>query len=70
MRHTIVIEPAGDNISAHGPAFRSCIATGPTIEKGEHESGAATELYLEDIKTEELPIPTATTGLDYIEVTA
>lgn len=70
MRYAIVIESAGDNFSAYVPDLPGCVATGTTIQETEHEIRAAIEFHLEGLKADKLPIPPATSHVDYVEVAA
>jgi len=69
MRYAIVIE-SEDNFSAYVPDLPGCVATGATIEETEHEIRAAIEFHLEGLKADKLPIPPATSHVDYVEVAA
>ena len=70
MRYAIVIESASDNFSAYVPDLPGCVATGATIEKTEHAIRAAIEFHLEGLKADNLPIPPASSHVDYVEVAA
>jgi predicted RNase H-like HicB family nuclease len=70
MRYAIVIEAAGDNFSAYVPDLPGCIATGSTIEETEREIREAIEFHLEGLRADDLPIPQASSRVDYVEVAA
>ena len=70
MRYAIVIESAGDNFSAYVPDLPGCIATGATIEETENEIRAAIGFHLEGLKADNLPIPPASSHVEYVEVAA
>jgi len=70
MRYAIVIEAAGDNFSAYVPDLPGCVATGATVEEAEWEIREAIELHLEGLRADDLPIPPASSRVDYVEVAA
>jgi predicted RNase H-like HicB family nuclease len=70
MRYAIVIEPAGDNFSAYAPDLPGCVATGSTIEDTERQIREAIEFHLEGLRADDLPIPPASSRVDYVEVAA
>jgi len=70
MRYAIVIEAAGDNCSAYVPDLPGCVATGATIEEAEQEIREAIQFHLEGLRADNLPIPPASSHVDYVEVAA
>ena len=70
MRYAIVIESAGDNYSAYVPDIPGCVATGSTIEETESEIRDAIRFHLEGLRADDLPIPPASSRVDYVEVAA
>ena len=70
MRYAIVIEAAGNNFSAYVPDLPGCIATGATIEETERQIREAIEFHLEGLRADDLPIPPASSRVDYVEVAA
>jgi predicted RNase H-like HicB family nuclease len=70
MRYAIVIEAAGDNFSAYVPDLPGCVATGSTIEDTERQIREAIEFHLEGLRADDLPIPPASSRVDYVEVAA
>ncbi len=70
MRYAIVIEAAGDNFSAYVPDLPGCVATGATLEETEREIREAIQFHLDGLRAENLPIPTASSRVDYVEVAA
>ena len=70
MRYAIVIEAAGDNFSAYVPDLPGCVATGSTVEETEREIREAIEFHLEGLRADDLPIPQASSRVDYVEVAA
>ncbi len=70
MRYAIVIEAAGDNFSAYVPDLPGCVATGATLEETEREIREAIQFHLDGLRAENLPIPPASSRVDYVEVAA
>jgi len=70
MRYAIVIEAAGDNYSAYVPDLPGCVATGSTVEETERQIREAIEFHLEGLKADDLPIPSPSSRVDYVEVAA
>lgn len=70
MRYAIVIEAANDNFSAYVPDLPGCVATGDTVEDAESEIREAIQFHLEGLRADNLPIPPASSRVDYVEVAA
>ena len=70
MRYAIVIEAAGNNYSAYVPDLPGCVATGSTLEETEKQIREAIEFHLEGLRADNLPIPQASSRVDYVEVAA
>ncbi len=70
MRYAIVIEDAGRNFSAYVPDLPGCIATGSTVAETEKAMREAVEMHLKGLRAENLPIPAASSRVDYVEVAA
>lgn len=70
MRYAIVIETAGSNFSAYVPDLPGCIATGSTLEEAETQIREAIEFHLEGLRADGLPVPPASSRVDYVEVAA
>ena len=70
MRYAIVIEAAGSNYSAYVPDLPGCVATGSSVEEAEEKIREAVEFHLEGLRAENLPIPKASSRVDYVEVAA
>lgn len=70
MRYAIVIENAGDNFSAYVPDLPGCVATGATIQETEDAIKGAVLFHLEGLRLDNLPIPRASSRVEYIEVAA
>ncbi len=70
MRYAVVIEAAGTNFSAYVPDLPGCVATGSTPEETERQIREAIEFHLDGLRAENLPIPPASSRVDYVEVAA
>ena len=70
MRYAIVIEKAESNYSAYVPDLPGCVATGASLEEVEAEIREAIEFHLEGMREDGVPIPTAQSKVDYVEVSA
>jgi predicted RNase H-like HicB family nuclease len=70
MRYAIVIEKAPSNYAAYVPDLPGCIATGATVAETESLIREAIEFHLEGLKADGLPIPPASSQVEYIEVPA
>jgi predicted RNase H-like HicB family nuclease len=70
MRYAIVIEPAGGNYSAYVPDLPGCVATGATLQEVEEEMREAIAFHLDGLREDGLPIPPASSRVEYLEVAA
>lgn len=70
MRYAIVIEAAGRNFSAYVPDLPGCIATGSTLEEAETQIREAIKFHLDGLRADGLPVPPASSRVDYVEVAA
>ena len=70
MRYAIVIEAAENNFSAYVVDLPGCVATGATVEETESQIREAIEFHLEGLRADNLPIPPASSRVDYVEVAA
>ncbi|MDJ0941025.1 MAG: type II toxin-antitoxin system HicB family antitoxin [Woeseiaceae bacterium] len=70
MRYAIVIETAGDNFSAYVPDLPGCVATGETLEDTEERIREAIQVHLDGLRADSLPVPPASSRVDYVEVAA
>lgn len=70
MRYAIVIEDAGTNYSAYVPDLPGCVATGSTVNETETAIREAIEFHLDGLRADNIPIPRASSRVDYVEVTA
>jgi len=70
MRYAIVIEAAESNFSAYVPDLPGCIATGKSVEETEESIREAIAFHLDGLREDNLPIPPASSRVDYVEVAA
>ena len=70
MRYAVVIETANGNYSAYVPDIPGCVTTGSTLEETEKLIREAIELHLDGLRADRLPIPPASSRVDYVEVAA
>ena len=70
MRYAVVIEAADGNYSAYVPDLPGCVATGATVEETGESIRGAIGLHLEGLRADDLPIPAASSHVDYVEVAA
>ena len=70
MRYAIVIEKADSNYSAYVPDLPGCVATGATVAELESEIRAAIAFHLEGLRDDGLPVPAASSQVEYIDVAA
>ncbi len=70
MRYAIVIEAAEGNFSAYVPDLPGCVATGDSVEEVELLIREAIEFHLDGLRADNLPIPEASSRVDYVEVAA
>ncbi len=70
MRDAIVIEKAPSNYGAYVPDLPGCVATVATVAETESLIREAIELHLEGLKADGLPIPPASSQVEYVDVLA
>ena len=70
MRYAIVIEKAEGNYSAYVPDLPGCVATGTTVAEVEAEIREAIAFHVEGLREDGLPVPSASSQVEYIDVAA
>ena len=70
MKYAVVIEKAEGNYSAYVPDLPGCIATGATVEEAEREIREAIAFHIEGMREDGLPVPQATSTVEYVELAA
>jgi predicted RNase H-like HicB family nuclease len=69
-RFLIVIENAGNNLSAYSPDLPGCVATGSTREEVERRMYEAIQMHVEGLREDNLPIPPSTSFAECVVVSA
>lgn len=67
-RFLVVIENAGNNLSAYSPDLPGCIATGETQDEVERNMYEAMQLHLEGLREDNLPIPRSSAVAEYFVI--
>ena len=67
MRYAVVIERAGDNVSAYVPDLPGCIATAATVEAVEREIRNAIRFHIDGLLADDEPVPQPTSIAEYVE---
>jgi predicted RNase H-like HicB family nuclease len=70
MRYAIVIEKAESNYSAYVPDLPGCVSTGATVEETEQSIREAIAFHLDGMREDGVPIPPASSHVEYVEVAA
>ena len=68
MRYAIVIEKAGNNFSGYVPDLPGCVATDATVQDTEKVLREAIAFHLAGLREDGVPIPQASSRVDYVEV--
>ena len=70
MRYAIVVEKTEQNYSAYVPDLPGCVATGATAEETQRKMKAAIAFHIEGLVEDGLPIPPASSIVEYLDVAA
>ena len=70
MRYAIVIEKAENNYAAYVPDLPGCVTTGETIEETEQQMREAIEFHIRGLREDGLPVPDASSQVNYVDVAA
>ena len=70
MRYAVVIEKTENNYSGYVPDLPGCIATGHTVQEVEAEIKSAIEFHIEGLRADNLPVPTPSSIVEYVEAVA
>ena len=68
MKYAVIIEAGERNYSAYAPDLPGCIATGKTLDEVKQVMREAMAFHIEGLREEGLPIPTATSLCEYVEI--
>ncbi|MFP4026039.1 MAG: type II toxin-antitoxin system HicB family antitoxin [Thiohalospira sp.] len=66
--YTIIIEKTATGFSAYVPDLPGCITVGDTHEETKAHMKEAIELYIEELKSNNMTVPEATTKSDIVSV--
>ena len=70
MRYAIVIERTDNNFSAYVPDLPGCVATGATVAETEAAIREAIAFHIEGMQEDGLPVPSASSQVEYVEIAA
>jgi predicted RNase H-like HicB family nuclease len=70
MKYAVVIERAGENLSAYVPDLPGCIATGNSASEIEQRIREAISFHLEGLREDGIEIPEPTCAVGYVELAA
>ena len=70
MKYAVVIEKAGENLSAYVPDLPGCIATGNSPAEVEQLIREAISFHLEGLREDGIEIPEPSCAVRYIELAA
>ena len=67
MKYLVVVEKAGNNLSAYVPDLPGCVATGLTSEEVQQNIREAIAMHLEGLREDGLPVPEPQTHAEFVE---
>jgi predicted RNase H-like HicB family nuclease len=70
MKYAVVIERAGENLSAYVPDLPGCIATGKSVSEVEQLVREAISFHLEGLREDGVEIPEPSCAVGYVELAA
>lgn len=70
MKYAVVIERAGENLSAYVPDLPGCIATGNSVSEVEQLIREAILFHLEGLREDGIKIPEPSCVVGYVELAA
>jgi predicted RNase H-like HicB family nuclease len=70
MKYAIVIERAGDNLSAYVPDLPGCIVTGNSVSEVERLIREAIAFHLEGLREDGIEMPEPSCSVQYVELAA
>jgi len=70
MKYAVVIENAGENLSAYVPDLPGCIATGDTASDVEQQIREAISFHLDGLREDGIEIPEPSCAVGYVELAA
>jgi predicted RNase H-like HicB family nuclease len=70
MKYAVVIEKAGENLSAYVPDLPGCIATGNSTPEVEQLIREAISFHLDGLREDGMEIPEPSCAVGYVELAA
>lgn len=70
MKYAVVIERAGDNLSAYVPDLPGCIVTGHSVSEVEQLVREAIAFHLEGLREDGIEMPEPSCAVQYVELVA
>ena len=70
MKYAIVIERAGDTLSAYVPDLPGCIVTGNSMSEVEQLVREAIAFHLEGLREDGIEMPEPSCAVQYVELAA
>lgn len=70
MKYAVVIERAGESLSAYVPDLPGCIATGNSVSEVEQLIREAILFHLEGLREDGIKIPEPSCAVGYVELAA
>ena len=70
MKYAVVIEKAGENLSAYVPDLPGCIATGDTTSEVEQQIREAISFHLDGLREDGIEMPEPSCAVGYVELAA
>lgn len=70
IRYAIVVEQVASNFAAYVPDLPGCVATGATLDETERRLRGAIAAHVRGLRADGLPVPEASSVVDYVEVVA
>jgi predicted RNase H-like HicB family nuclease len=70
MKYAVVIERAGENLSAYVPDLPGCIATGNSVSEVEQLIREAISFHLEGLRADGIQIPEPSCAVRYVDLAA
>ncbi len=70
MKYAVVIERAGENLSAYVPDLPGCIATGNSVSEVERLIREAISFHLEGLREDGIQIPEPSCAVRYVDLAA
>ena len=67
MKYLVVVEKAGNNLSAYVPDLPGCVATGATTEDVQQNIREAIVMHIEGLREDGLPVPEPQTQAEFVE---